>query len=221
MADMRRSGPEPEPSGPQVQWVPGLAEQMMAELAPLLAEDGIDLSADVIDVDLATLQAAMARATERYNLALSTPVGEQRDWCTSVLRLVAETISCGETAVAASILDTVEPESPDGKATVAGVIGVATGLLDTWLTRPPTGIPKKALAKLPLPQGHWIGERAAIDLLALARKGKAFDSHDTVLIDHGGYHVLFGAALAVTAVLAAWAAYTGEAVADLARTHLH
>ena len=39
MADMRRRSPEPPPEHPQVQLTPGLGEQTMRELAPLLAKE--------------------------------------------------------------------------------------------------------------------------------------------------------------------------------------
>ncbi len=74
MADMRRRSPEPPAGTPQIQHKPGLASEMLAELAPLLAEEGIDV--DSIDVpDLDTLQAALDRAVERRNMELFSPVG--------------------------------------------------------------------------------------------------------------------------------------------------
>ncbi len=79
MPDMRRRSPEPPPGAPQIQFKPGLANEMLRELAPPLAEEGIDV--DNIDVpDLATLQAAMNRAVERSNMAWFTPVGQARDY---------------------------------------------------------------------------------------------------------------------------------------------
>jgi len=67
MADLRRRNPEPLPDAPQIQFSPGLAQQTLRELAPLLAEEGIDV--DNIDVpDLATLQAAPQSAVERHNM---------------------------------------------------------------------------------------------------------------------------------------------------------
>jgi len=57
-----------------VQFKPGLANDTLAELAPLLAEEGIDV--DNIDVpDLETLQAAMNRTVERKEHG---PVQRQR-----------------------------------------------------------------------------------------------------------------------------------------------
>lgn len=48
---------------------PGIAQEVLRDLAPFLAEEGIDLS-DPCDVDLVTLNAAFARATSRYNQGL-------------------------------------------------------------------------------------------------------------------------------------------------------
>ena len=135
MADMRRRSPEPPPGRPQIQFKPGIANEMLQELAPLLAEEGIDV--DDIDVpDLDTLQAAMDRAVERQNLALFTPVGHPRD-------LAAHHPAPGRSRRSPTatppppppILRQVQPESPDDTvATVAGCIGVALGLLDDWLS---------------------------------------------------------------------------------------
>ena len=71
-----------------------------------------------------------------------------------------------------------------------------------------------------LPSGHWVGERAATDLLALARKGRAFDSLGTVITRQGGRQVLFGTALAVTAALQGWSRLAGTPLPDLARAQL-
>jgi hypothetical protein len=76
MAGMRRRSPEPPPGAPQIQLKPGLAKETLRELAPLLAEEGIDV--DNIDVpDLAILQAAMDRAVEWHNMTRFTPVGSR------------------------------------------------------------------------------------------------------------------------------------------------
>jgi hypothetical protein len=51
---------------------PGMASELLRELAPLLAEEGIDVdNIDVPDVD--TLQQAMNRAIERQNMVRFTP----------------------------------------------------------------------------------------------------------------------------------------------------
>ena len=82
--------------------MPGLANETLRELAPLLAEDGIDV--DNIDVpDLNTLQAALNRAVERHNMARFTPVGQARELAITMLRLVIEAITEGNTTLAATI----------------------------------------------------------------------------------------------------------------------
>jgi hypothetical protein len=217
MADMRRRGPEPPPGPPQIQIKPGLAQETLRELGPLLAEEGIDV--DNIDVpDLATLQAALGRAVDRHNMTRFTPVGHARDLAVTTLRLVIESVADGDTAMAAAILDQVEPESPgDTAPTVAACIGVALGLLDDWLTGSHT-TPRGLGQRVRLPAGHWTGERAATDILVLARKGRAFASLDTLIARQGGKHVLYGAALTLTGTIQAWAAHADTPVSDLART---
>jgi len=112
-----------------------MANDLMRELAPLLAEDGIDLDDPSSIPDLETLQAALSRATERRNMELFTPVGEARALALTTLRLFVEAIADDEIELAGAILATAVPESPDGsQATVAGTIGVALDLLDTILS---------------------------------------------------------------------------------------
>jgi hypothetical protein len=216
--DMRRRRPEPPPGPPEVQFRPGAAQELLHELAPLLAEEGID--AGNIDVpDLETLQQAMARAVERRNMALFTPVGQARELAAATLRLAVEAISDGDAGLAAATLDQAEPESPDNSApTVAGCIGVALGLLDNWLSGHDPGAPASLGQQARLPAGHWTGERAATDILALARKGRAFRALNTLIARQGGQHVLYGSALALTAAVQAWSRKSGTPVTGLART---
>src|ERR1022692_5174970 len=99
MTDMRRRSPEPPPAAPQIQLKPGLAKETLRELAPLLAEEGID--AGNIDVpDLDSLQAALSRAVERHNMTRFTPVGQARDLAVTTLRLVIEALADGGTHLA-------------------------------------------------------------------------------------------------------------------------
>lgn len=215
--DMRRRSPEPPAGPPRIQFRPGMADDMLKELAPLLAEEGID--AGNIDVpDLETLRRALDRATERHNMALFTPVGQPRELAAVALRLVAEAIADGDTRLAAAVLDQAQPESPDGSApTVAACTGIALGLLDHWMSDHDTPAPAD-LAKLTwVPAGHWTGKRAAMDILALARKGRAFASLDSLIARQGGQHVLYGSALALAAALQAWARHAGLPVTGLAR----
>jgi hypothetical protein len=218
MADMRRRSPEPPPGAPRIEMKPGLANETLRELAPLLAEEGIDV--DNIDVpDLATLRAAMSRAIERRNMAMFTPVGKARDWAVTALRLAVEAMADGNTTLAGSILEQVQPDSKDNSApTVAACTGVSLGLLDDWLGGDDPQAPEGLGQRVRLPAGHWLGERAATDVLVLARKGRAFQSLDTLIARQGGQHVLYGSTLVLAAAAQAWAASTGTPVADLARS---
>jgi hypothetical protein len=137
---------------------------------------------------------------ERQNLALFTPTGRARELAATALREVTQAIAGGDTAGAAAVLEQVRPESPDGSvATVAGCTGVALGLLDEWLSGRDRNVPPGLAAHVRLPAGHWVGERAATDVLALAAKGRAFRSLDTLTVRQGGRHLLYGSALALAA----------------------
>lgn len=216
---MRRNSPEPPPGLPEIRHTPGMADELMRELAPLLAEDGIDIDNMQVD-DLDTLQAALDRAIERRNMALFTPVGQARDYALTTLRLVVEAIDADDIDLAGAILESVPPESPDGKATVAGCTGVALDLVDNWLAGRNSDVPTGLAGKTRLPAGHWLGERAATDVLALAAKGRAFGSLRTLTVRQGGRHMLYGSALAVAAALQAWSDLTGTPVVELAKQYV-
>ncbi len=216
--DMRRRSPEPPAGPPEIQFKPGMASDLLRELAPLLAEEGIDV--DNIDVpDPETLQRALNRAMERHNMALFTPVGQARELAAVTLRLAAEAIADGNTRLAAGVLDQAQPESPDGSVpTVAACTGLVLGLLDQWLAGHDTGTPAGLATMTRLPAGHWTGQRAATDILTLARKGRAFGSLDSLIARQGGRHVLYGSALALAAALQARARHAETPLIDLART---
>ncbi len=220
MADMHRRSPQPPQGPPQVQWKPGLAGDMLRELAPLLPEEGIDL--DGVDVpDLQTLQAAMNRAVERLNMTRFTPVGRARDLAVAALRQAVEALAEDDTEQATAVLEQVQPESPgDRAATVSGCIGVALGLLDDWLAGDEPSAPAGMSYRVELPAGHWLGERAATDILALARKGRAFRSLDTLIVKQGGQNVLYGSVLTLAAAVRTWAADTNTSVAKILLNHV-
>jgi hypothetical protein len=218
MPDMRRRTPEPPAGPPEIQFIPGMANELLHELAPRLAEEGIDVTNPGVP-DLDTLQQALNRAIERRNMALFTPVGHARELAAVTMRLAAEAIADGDTALAAGILDQAQPESPDDSAaTVAGCTGLALGLLDQWLPGHDTSAPAGLAGLTGLPAGHWTGERAARDILTPARKGRAYASLDALIARQGGQHVLYGSALVLAAALQAWARHAGTPLTELART---
>jgi hypothetical protein len=215
---MRRHDPEPPPGPPRIEFKPGMANEMLRELAPLLAEEGIDVeNTDALDME--TLQRAMNRAVERRNMELFTPVGETRDLAAAALRLVVEALAEDDSTIASAILDQVQPESPDNSApTVSACIGLALGLLDEWLGGHEPTVPARLAQRVGLPKGHWQGERAARDILALAGKGRAFRSLGSLITRQGGPQVLFGSALALAATIQAWSVDSATSVPELART---
>jgi hypothetical protein len=195
---------------------PGTGDDLMRELAPLLAEDGIDLDDPSTIPDVETLQRALNRAQERRNMELFTPVGEARSLALTTLRLYVEAFCAGQPELAGAILATAVPESPDNsKATNAGTIGVALDLLDDVLSGRDEGAPHGISTRTRLPPGHWNGERAARDILDLARRGRAFSAFGPLIVKQGSPAVQAGAALALAAMVQTWAEITGRPVEEL------
>jgi hypothetical protein len=191
---------------------PGMADKMLREMAPLLAEEGIDLN-DPSTFDMETLNAALARATERTNLERFTPLGRTRANVLILLRLISEAISEDTPQLAEIVINGIEPEptKPD-KPSVAHVIGASLGLLDLWHSdRELIG----ALAHTRIPRWSNRARTAATDILALARKGRAFDAIGSLIIKYNGFVVLEGSVLAITATLQAWAASENLSVREL------
>lgn len=216
MPDIRRNSPEQPPRRPEIRRKPGMADEMLRELAPLLAEDGVDIN-DVSDID--ALNRAMQRAVERRNMELFTPVGPRRDQAVSLLRLVVQAIVEDETERAGSLLDEAQPESPDNSvAEVSSCIGLALGLLDDWLSGQHAAVPSNFAALVRLPAGHWFGERAAVNVLGLARKGRAFESIGALITGQGSRQLLAGSALAVAAAVLTWSRANDTPVAALLPT---
>jgi hypothetical protein len=215
VAQIRRRDPEPPPGPPRIEFKPGMANDMLRELAPLLAEDGIDV--DNLP-DMQTLHRAMNRAVERRNTILFTPVGDTRELAAAALRLVVEALVEDNTTLASAILDQAQPESPDNSApTVSACIGITLALLDDWLGGSDPTTPPRLADHVRLPKGHWQGERAARDILALASKARAFRSLGSLITRQGGPQVLHGSALALTAAIRAWSNEVGTPVPELAR----
>lgn len=196
---------------------PGMADQMLREMAPLLAEDGIDLD-QPSTFDMDSLNAALGRAVERSNMERFTPVKEARTYALTVLRLASEAISEGHDEIAHVVIDGLEPEpEKPGEATIAQVIGVGLGFLETWHGDPKL---KAALAAVRVPRWNKHARSAATDIIALARKGRAFASLGTLHQRHNGFVILEGTILAVTGTLQAWAAHENQTVGELGLTVL-
>ncbi|RFA06601.1 hypothetical protein B7R21_19365 [Subtercola boreus] len=195
---------------------PGLAAELLREIGPLLAEDGFDIN-NLEAPDLETLNAAIGRAVERRNFERFVPVGRTRQQALTILRLASEAISENRTDAARVVIAGLQPEPVGDRPSIAHVIGVSLGLLDTWHTDP---------ALLPVLRGVRVpvwdkqSRAAAADVLALAGKGRAFDSISGLHRRHSGQAILDGGILAVTGTLQAWVTHEHTTVRDLGQTIL-
>ena len=179
---------------------PGMADQLMQEVAPLLAADGIDLN-DPTTFNVETLNAALARAVERRNFELFVATGERLSFARTILRIFTEAVGNGERELAEGVIWSVEPEPADvARASVAHVIGVSTELADSWHGNPDRAV---MLAKTVVPTWGSRGRAAAADILALASKGRAFDSIGALHRRHSGLAIVEGGALVIAGTLIA------------------
>jgi len=190
---------------------PGMATELMREYAPLLADEGIDLD-NLSESDLETLNDALARASERHNLELFTPVGRQRRQAITVLRDFSVALDSGDADLALDVLDEVEPEPTKDHPAISHVIGAGLGLLDTWFTDSGIHPPNK----LTVPAWPGPARRVAGAILDRAQHGQAFDSLHDFHLSYGGLQIFHGTALAVAAVVWAVAASRGADIQDVA-----
>lgn len=196
---------------------PGLADEMLAELAPLLAEEGIDLDDPQSVPDLDQLNAALTYATERRNMELSTPVGAERSRTLAALRDVSNAVHGGEVDGAESILEAIGPDPTASRPSAAQLIGTSLELLDSWHAQDPT---RATLARVSAQRWMGRGRAAARDVLVLARKGRARASMDRLIRNHRGSALAHGSALLVSASLSALAEHERRDYARLADAYL-
>ena len=190
---------------------PGLAAELLKEIGPLLAEDGFDID-NLETADLGTLNRAFGRAIERRNFERFVPVGQARAMALTTLRLTAEAITDNETALAEALIRSLQPEPDDGMPSIAQAIGVSLGALDKWHTDPQT---RHAVHGTRIPVWEKHARTAGTDILALAQKGRAFDSISGLHTRHNGLTILHGGILAVTGTLQTWAAHQHTTVGEL------
>lgn len=215
---LRVEGQESGPGPLRVSHRPGMADELLTGLAPLLAEDGIDLH-NPPDPDV--FRAALARAVERRNMELFTPIAARREVAAAALSGVVAAIAAGRDQEAAARLERIVPESSTGReAEVSAVMGLGLGLLDEWLTDPSSRATAGLTRTARLPDGQWFGARAGIEVLALATRGRASGSIGALITGQGSHETLAGTALAITAVLTAWAKQSGQPVEHLARQQI-
>lgn len=202
-----------------VQLRPGLGVEVLAEVATLLADDGIDLD-NLERCNPQRLQEALNRAAERINLARFSPTREARSLVASRLREAVDAFAADENEAALNVLARLPSDPGDGdEPTVGACIGVSLGLLDDWLsiTR---GTAARLVDALDLQSAHTDAERAAVEIVSLARQGDAFSSLGLLVSGHGGEELLLGCVTALSAVARAWSTKSKQSVARVLFDHL-
>jgi len=177
---------------------PGMAAELMEEIAPLLKAEGIDLDDPEAEFDLDTLNTAMSRAVEQHNLSLFTPVASEREQVEQLLTEFAEASTAKNLRAAEAILDSVEPEPTAHRPAASHVIGASLGLLDTWYTDAEV---RQALSEVPVPKWRGPARSIARRLIRAGRSGEAFALLDELIARHGGLLVFHAGALAVAGTI--------------------
>lgn len=178
--------------------VPGLADEILQELAPLLAAEGVDIN-DPKGVDIDALRAALGPAMERRNMELFTPTGAHRTQALAVLRRFTEATAAGRADEAQAVLDGVETDETEDHPAISHVIGVTLDLLDSWYSDRRL---RTALASTRVVSRRRPVRACATDLLSAARRHTTFDSLDELTVAHGGLILFEGGATLVAASIA-------------------
>lgn len=188
---------------------PGMADELMDEIGPLLAAEGFDMADPNQEMGLDDLNAAMSRAIERRNMELVTPVGAARVLTVALLREFVNTYTAGKLQMVDSILGRLRPDPTKRNPSFSHLIGVALETLDGWYSDQAlrTALSRVTFADVPAEV------RSAIsDLEALARKGRAFRSIERLLLKHNGAIVASAGAYLVAVAVATLAAHRQQPV---------
>ncbi len=216
MPERTRSGDERTSSSGRVYLEPGLGQAVLSRLAPLLADEGIDLD----NVDPQSLQEALHRVAERVNLVAFTPVGRARSVAALALREAVDARASDGDERVRDVLARLQPESPDAaEATVAACIGISLGLLDDWLSEERAEAPPRARAHV-YRGARTPSEHTARQIIVLARHGAALSSLGQLIVEHGGDDLLFGCVVALCDVARAWSLESDESVARVLFEHV-
>lgn len=180
---------------------PSMADELMQQLAPLLAAEGIDLTAEDADYTLEDINAAMARAVEQHHLTLFTPVGHDRELSLAFFVEFAEAFATGGQIGAQPLLASVQPEETADRPAASFVIGAGLGLIDSWFEG--GGEYASLLARITIPKWRGPARKIAIDLRSLGASGRAFESNHSFTVRHGGEMLMHGVAILVGAAIQA------------------
>lgn len=188
---------------------PGMADELMEEIGPLLAADGFDPADPNPELGLDDLNAAMSRAIERRNMELVTPVGQARTLTVNVLREFVMAFTGDDPRKSDRILARLRPDPTQQQPSFSHLMGVALESLDGWYVDQALG---KALTRVSFTDVPSEVRRAVSDVAALARKGRAFRSIERLLLEHNGAIVATAGAYVLAATVAAVAAHRQQPV---------
>src|SRR5699024_2239485 len=186
-----------------VHHMPEQGDELIQQLAPLLSADGIDVN-NLDDVDPRQRETDMARAIERHNLELMTPVSDERARTINTLRDISQALDAQQHDKAVEILGNIGPEAHEGTPSAGHVTGVAMESLDTWYA---TGALHTGSARVSQREAPRAVRNITPDVEALARKGRAYRSIGSLLRRNSESEVVGASAYMVAAAIAALAAH--------------
>lgn len=211
MTDAKSPSNDPDflhlPPGVGIRHYSGVATDLLDQLAPLLAAEGIDVD-HLQEADPEQLKAAMMRAVERHNLELSTPIGDQRARAVNTLRELVIAHHAEDSAQIQLLFGSIGPVPTRHRPSSGHLTGVTMEALDTIYRNEQL---HPALHIVEIPRVESRTKAAAQHILGLAAKGRAFRSLDTVLIRHGGFEVSRAGVLLLTATCEAIAKHRNTA----------
>lgn len=194
-----------------VQHMPEQGDELMQQLAPMLSADGIDVD-NLGDVDPSQLETAMARAIERHNLELMTPVSDERARTINTLRDISQALDAQQHDKAVEILGNIGPEAAEGIPSAGHVTGVAMESLDAWYAN---GALQTGSARVSQREAPRSVRNITPDVEALARKGRAYRSIGSLLRRNPESAVVGASAYMVAAAVAAMAEHRQASFDDV------
>ncbi len=175
----------PLPPGVEIRHRVGADAELMEQLAPLLAAEGIDIE-NLADADPDELNEALTRAVERHNMEISTPVGDQRARAINTLRELVIALHTENVAEAQHLFGSIGPVPTRHRPSSGHLTGVTMESLDIIYRNAAL---HPALQVVEIPKVDPNTKAAAEEILELAANGTAFRSLDTLLTNHGGFEV--------------------------------
>jgi len=201
----------PLPPGVGIRHYSGAATDLLDQLAPLLAAEGIDVD-HLDEADPETLKAAMMRAVERHNLELSTPIGDHRVRAVNTLRELVMAHHHDDSAQIQLLFGSIGPVPTRHRPSSGHLTGVTMEMLDA-IYRNEQFHP--ALHVVEIPPVEATTKAAAQHILGLAAKGRAFRSLDALLAKHNGFEISRAGVMLLTATLQAIATHRDDSFATV------